>query len=118
MRLATISRARITSSIWHVVDQDPALESSYIAWLKLSQLTHPTIESARPYYQKMLSDPGYDLHMEPLHPADSVESRMAHRMLGLAGYASVAGLNDYFLDPLDRIAARWAALVKRNVSGI
>ncbi|MCC3278162.1 hypothetical protein LJ754_03175 [Arthrobacter sp. zg-Y40] len=103
----------------HVVDQDPALKASYMAWLKLSQLSHPTIESARPYYEKMSSDPGYELHMEPLHPADSVESRMAHAvMLGLVGYASIAGLNDHFLDAVGRLAARWTALVKGDELGV
>jgi hypothetical protein len=97
----------------HVVEQDQAMKPAYMAWLKLSQVAHPTIESARPYYEKMSSDPGYDLYMEPLHPADSVESRMAHSvMFGLAGYSSIAGLDEHFLDPLDRIATRWAALVK------
>jgi hypothetical protein len=95
------------------------MKPAYMAWLKLSHLAHPTIESARPYYEKMSSEPGYDLHMEPLHPADSVESRMAHSvMFGLAGYSSIAGLNDHFLDPLDGIADRWAALVKGKGQGM
>jgi hypothetical protein len=103
----------------HVVDQDPAMKPAYMAWLKLSQLAHPTIESARPYYEKSPGEPGYDLHMEPLHPADSVESRMAHSiMFGLAGYSSIAGLNDHFLAPLEEFAGRWAALAKGKGAGM
>lgn len=90
------------------------MKPAYMAWLNFSQLAHPTIESARPtLLRDDASDPGYDLYMEPLHSADSVESRMAHGvMFELAGYSSIAGLDDYFLESLDRIATRWAALVK------
>ncbi|WP_426298184.1 hypothetical protein [Arthrobacter sp. R-11] len=102
----------------HVVDQDPAMKSAYLTWLKLSQLAHPTIDSARPYYEKMSREPGYDLYMEPLQPAASVESGMAHSvMFGLAGSSSIAELDGHFLDPLDRTAIRWAALAKGRDKG-
>ncbi|MCC3294798.1 DUF5677 domain-containing protein [Arthrobacter sp. zg-Y411] len=79
------------------------LGSLYMAWLMDTQESHPSLLTARHYFETYESHHGYKLHNQSRFKSAAVLKACYALVGAIDGYAKVVGLSTYFDAPLTRI---------------